>query len=294
MKSIIAGIIDNVLTFLTATFFSIAVAGYFSNDFKVILVSALTCAVCITALTDMFREKRKPLENPRIKEVLTQFIYNDEKFASDYICAALEKKYTVENKGKFILVNGVTAVFVRLKPGRISAKDIAYIYGDARAHAKKTVILSVDGADTGCRSSARPENHRIRRKENFRTSRISRRSARNGNNSQTESPHRFAILPRLHFAAARKAVLFRQSGTSPVLLFYAAIHILYNYGFGLYDFGNNIENQSRRAVEKERLTIHRLFLPSRRHRFRPPRRTARNHRPTFPLLRPSALFWKTF
>ena len=150
MKSIIAGIIDNVLTFLTATFFSIAVAGYFSNDFKVILVSALTCAVCITALTDMFRENRKPLENPRIKEVLTQFIYNDEKFASDYICAALEKKYTVENKGKFILVNGVTAVFVRLKPGRISAKDIAYIYGDARAHAKKTVILSVDGADTDC------------------------------------------------------------------------------------------------------------------------------------------------
>lgn len=150
MKSVIAGIIDNILTFLTATFFSIAVAGYFSSDYKIIIAAALTCAVCITALTDMLREKRKPLENPRIKEVLTQFIYNDEKFAFDHVRDALSKKYTAESKGKFILVNGTTAVFVRLKPGKISGKDISYIYGDARAHAKKIVVLSVDGADGDC------------------------------------------------------------------------------------------------------------------------------------------------
>ena len=152
MKSVIAGIIDNILMFLTATFFAIAVAGYFSRDYKVIIAAALTSAVCITALTDMFREKRKPLENPRIKEVLTQFIYNDENFAFDYVAAALEKKHSVEKKEKFILVNGVTAVFTRLKPGKISGKDISYIYGDARGKAGKIVVLSIDGADADCLS----------------------------------------------------------------------------------------------------------------------------------------------
>lgn len=150
MKSVIAGIIDNILTFLTATFFAVAVAGYFSRDYKVIIAAALTSAVCITALTDILREKRKPLENPKIKEVLTQFIYNDENFAFEHICAALGKKFTVEKRDKFILVNGVTAVFVRLKPNKISGSAISYIYGDARNVAKKIVILSVDGADPDC------------------------------------------------------------------------------------------------------------------------------------------------
>ena len=150
MKSIVAGIIDNVLVFLTATFFSIAVASYFTSDYKVILASSIAAAVCITALIDMFREKRKPLENPQIKEVLTQFIYSDESFAHDFIRDALAKRYKVQDMGKYILVNGVTAVFTYLKPQKISAKDVAYIYGNARTVAKKIVVLSVDGADADC------------------------------------------------------------------------------------------------------------------------------------------------
>ncbi|MCL2234136.1 MAG: hypothetical protein FWC11_04540 [Firmicutes bacterium] len=143
-------IIDGVLTFFVASFFSIAFIGYFSRDLSTMLIAGITCALSITALIMVFQKKRRDKtlkDNDEIKEILTQFIYNDEEFSKKFFHDAFLKRYAsaeFDEEYDFLKVQG-TAVFFHFSPGEMNAITLGNFYKNARKKAKKILILSVDG-----------------------------------------------------------------------------------------------------------------------------------------------------
>jgi len=143
-------IIDGVLTFVVACFFSIAFVGYFTRELGVMLIAGITCAISITALIMVFQKNRRDKtlnNNDEVKEILTQFIYNDEEFTKSFFLDAFKKKYeTVEDdkENGFLKIQN-TAIFLHFVPGEMDAVTLGNFYKNARGKAKKILLLSVDG-----------------------------------------------------------------------------------------------------------------------------------------------------
>ena len=150
VKRHIPKIIDGVLTFIVACFFSIAFVGYFSRDLATVLAAGITCALCITALIMIFQKTRRDKSlknNDEIKEILTQFIYKDEDFTKLFFLDAFKKKYEVNDEisdNGFLRINN-TAVFFYFIPGEMDAVTLGNFYKKARGKANKVLVLSVDG-----------------------------------------------------------------------------------------------------------------------------------------------------
>jgi uncharacterized membrane protein YphA (DoxX/SURF4 family) len=145
MKQKITAFIDCVLVFTVTAFFSLAVAVYFlSGNLTAAVAAALAFATCATAFTAIAQRKRRRYRDTETDRVMNQFIYREESFAYRFVRLALQKRYAVESKRTWLKVNK-TAVFVRLKPGVLSANDLIGAYSKARGKAEKLLILSVDG-----------------------------------------------------------------------------------------------------------------------------------------------------
>ncbi len=149
-KSYISKFIDTLITFLTAAFFTMAVAGYFMGDTAAIIAAAVAGGLAMTALLSLSQAKKQKKTDPQIRETMNQFIFGGEDFALGHFFNALCKRYKPVSHNGFLMVRA-TAVFVKIRLNKLSASDTAIFYGLARAqNAKRLLILTAAGADKDC------------------------------------------------------------------------------------------------------------------------------------------------
>jgi len=147
VKNKVALTIDRILLFIVSAFFGIVVAGYFSRNTAVILLSGLLSAFCITALCTIFGQKKRDKNIEReVGEVMMQFFLKGKAFAFETVLEALKTRYAVTIEKGFIVANR-TAVAVRLLPEPLKFAELCRLYAARLDGVKRLLILTARGAD---------------------------------------------------------------------------------------------------------------------------------------------------
>lgn len=146
-KGYITKFLDTLITFLASAFFSCAIAGYFLNGWLTIIAASVACGVAITALTTISQGKKSDPNKLKIKEMLTQFIYNDSAFCLDFFYKALKQKYDCELSANYIKTKS-SVIFPVFVPRKLNHTELASMYAAVKAcSASKLIILCSDGLD---------------------------------------------------------------------------------------------------------------------------------------------------
>ncbi|MCL2375217.1 MAG: hypothetical protein FWC82_01670 [Firmicutes bacterium] len=147
VKNKVALTIDRILLFIVSAFFGIAVAGYFSRNTAVILLSGLLSAFCITALCAIFGQKKRDKNiEQKVQEVMMQFFLKGRAFAFETVLEALKTRYAVNIEKGFIIANR-TAVAVKLLPEPLKFTELCRLYATRPNEIKRLLILTARGAD---------------------------------------------------------------------------------------------------------------------------------------------------
>ena len=143
----ISPIVDKILLFLTAVFFTIAIAGFFSRDFLFISLVAITCALSVTALVSLKKEKKVSINPKIIHEAMLQFYFKEKAFAFDTIKNALSIRYGVSVDEQYIMLNNLTAVHVCISNTPLCFDRFCTIYRECPMAVKRLVIVTSVGAN---------------------------------------------------------------------------------------------------------------------------------------------------
>jgi len=136
---------DKMLLFVVTAFFGIAIAGYFSRHTPTILLVGLTTALSVVSLIKLNQARKKSaIVSKNLKEVLLQFYLAPQDVNRSAIAEALSSRYTVENSGDYMLING-TAVYTYLNPAPLKFDEFCSIYAHRPHWAKKLIFLTAAG-----------------------------------------------------------------------------------------------------------------------------------------------------
>lgn len=155
MKNNIPYIFDSILSKIVCFVIGLLTGGWFLRSLVNAVLFALIFSVGVSELyLNAVSPKRKSTK-PDKKQLAVRnvFIYADDRFALDYFCKALAKKYETKRCRKFIGVKE-TALFCRIKPSPLTADAFIDMYAYAVKRGYRRLVVLTDSYEPLCLQTA--------------------------------------------------------------------------------------------------------------------------------------------
>ncbi len=127
-KSKISSTIDSVLLFIVASFFGVAVVGYFTSTTIVIIFSGIIVGLFVTKFASISSKKKKSdIDKKSYDRTMMEFYFKGSIWTKTYFLNALSKRYDVIDCNEFFSIND-TAVFCHISPVKLTIEKMLEFY----------------------------------------------------------------------------------------------------------------------------------------------------------------------